>query len=433
MALPKRTKHMQSNMRTSSIIAVALLLTVAGCATNQKVGEKDWFTAWAMSHNARATTPTMSGRTVRMILMPSISGNSMRVKLENTMGEAPVVFSGAYIGVAGEGAAVQGKSITRLSFAGKPGLSLAAGQGVYSDPVAFKINAFEKLSLSLDVQSAADISVHHVGLRTNWSAAGAGASDASVAGFEPLPEISPLNTGQWPFYWVAALDVQSPETTGTIVLFGDSITDGRCSTRDDKGIVQPNLDQRWDDVLAMRLAARPKREQRAIAIAAISGNRVLGRGNGPSALERLERDVLDRAGATHVVFFAGTNDIAGNFSAAQVIAGTQQIIALVRARGIKIIGATVIPRGRPAPMTGWTSANEAQRLALNEWIRTKANFDAVIDFDALMKNGPVVKLVDGGSAPAMPPAWNCDGTHPNAAGYTAMGEFVDLRLFDSSR
>src|SRR5262245_35021964 len=173
VTLPKRTRHMKSNMRTSSIIAVALLLTLAGCATNHKAGEKDWFTAWAMSHNARATTPTMSGRTVRMILMPSISGNTVRVKLENTMGEAPVAFSGAYIGGAAEGAAVREKSITRLTFAGKPGLSLAAGQGAYSDPVPFKVNAFEKLSLSLDVQSASDISTHHVGLRTNWSAAGA--------------------------------------------------------------------------------------------------------------------------------------------------------------------------------------------------------------------------------------------------------------------
>ena len=183
-------------MRISSIIAVGLLVTLAGCVTNQKVGEKDWFTAWGMSHNARATTPAMSGRTVRMILMPSISGNSVRVKFENTMGEAPVIFSGAYIGVAGEGAAVQEKSITRLTFAGKPGLSLAVGHGAYSDPVPFKVNAFEKLSLSLDVQSAADISTHHVGLRTNWSAAGARASDPSAAGFEPLPEIPALNTGQ---------------------------------------------------------------------------------------------------------------------------------------------------------------------------------------------------------------------------------------------
>src|SRR5262249_61867491 len=113
-------------------------------------------------------------------------------------------------------------------------------QGAYSDPVPFKVNAFEKLSLSLDVQSAADISTHHVGLRTNWSAAGARASDASAAGFEPLPEIPALNTGQWPFYWVAALDVQSSETTGTIVLFGVPITDGQCRQRHNQAIMRSN-------------------------------------------------------------------------------------------------------------------------------------------------------------------------------------------------
>ncbi len=216
------------------------------------------------------------------------------------------------------------------------------------------------------------------------------------------------------------------------MLFADSITDGRCSTRDDKGVVHPDLDQRWGDVMAARLAARAKAEgqfNKAVAISSISGNRVLGRGNGPSALERLERDVLDRAGVTHVVLFMGSNDIAGNFSAAQVIAGTQQLIALVRARGIRIIGVTVIPRGRPAPLTGWSAANEKQRLAINDWIRNKAGFDGVIDFDALMKDAPVVKQADGSLAPAMPAAWNCDGTHPSAAGYKAMGEYVDLNLF----
>src|SRR5262249_5901404 len=134
---------MESNKKISSILAVALL-TLAGCATNHTAGEKDWFTAWAMSHNARATTPTMSGRTVRMILMPSISGNSVRVKLENTMGEAPIAFSGAYIGVAGEGAAVQEKSITRFTFAGKPGLLLVAGAGGYSGAVAFQTQRLAK-------------------------------------------------------------------------------------------------------------------------------------------------------------------------------------------------------------------------------------------------------------------------------------------------
>ena len=420
-------------MNISNFIALLLLATLAGCAMDQRrTTGSGWFTAWATSHNARESTPAMSGRTVRMVLVPNIAGNGVRVKVENTMGLAPVVFSNAFIGVSGEGAAIKGVS-TRLTFAGKPDLTLPAGQGAYSDPVPFTVKAFEKLSLSLEVASAADISTHHVGLTTNWSAPGARASDVLATGFEPLPEIPALNSGQWPFYWVAALDVQSPDAMGTIVLFGDSITDGRCSTRDDNKVVQPNLYQRWGDVLATRLASRPPSEQMGIANAGIAGNRVLNRGNGPSALERVDRDVLDRAGVTHVVFFEGTNDITGDFTAEQIISGTQQIIDKVHARGIKIIGVTIIPRGRPAPATGWNAAHEARRLAVNAWMRTRANFDGLIDFDTLMKNGPVVTQADGSSAPAIPTEWNCDGTHPNAAGYKAMGEFVDLNLFGKSR
>lgn len=387
-----------------------------------------------MSHNARVVAPAapnMNGRTVRLILTPSISGDGIRVKIENTMGEAPVAFSSASIGVAGSGAAVRDGTLKPLAFGGRSGLTLAPGAGAYSDPLPFVVTAGEKLALSLQVQSASDVSAHHLGLRINWSAPGARVADPSAAGFEPLPEIAPLNSGQWPYYWVAALDVHSNQTQGSIVLFADSITDGRCSTHVN-GKAQPDLDQRWGDIMAVRLATRAKADRsfhKAVAIASIAGNRVLGRGNGPSALERLERDVLDRAGVTHVVFFMGTNDIAGNFTATQVIAGTQQIIALVRSRGIKIIGTTVIPRGRPAPQAGWTAAAEQQRLALNAWIRDQAGFDGVIDFDALMKDAPRVNLADGSVAPAIPAAWNCDYTHPNAAGYRAMGEFVNLDLF----
>lgn len=421
-------------MRILSIIASLVLALLGGCAGTAGSNDGQWVSAWAASHNARAVTPAMSGKTVRMVLAPTLSGNSLRVKIENTMGEAPVVFSAAFIGVAGEAAALRQGSNTRLSFNGRPGVTLAPGQGVYSDPVGFDVKASDKLALSLDVESAADISVHHVGLRTNWMASGARASDPSGAGFEPLPEVAPANAGNWPFYWVAALDVRSATADGAIVLFADSITDGRCSTRDDKGVVQPNLYQRWGDVMAARLAADPRRAGRkGVVNAGIAGNRVLNRGNGPSALERVERDVLDRAGLSHVVFFEATNDIAGDFSAAQIAAGTKQIIDKVHAAAKKIIGVTVIPRGRPAPETGWTSANERERLAVNRWIRREAGFDGVIDFDALMKDGPVYTLADGGTAPGIPPAWNCDRTHPNAAGYKAMGEFVDLTLFDTAR
>jgi len=421
-------------MKLSHLIAMTAWITLAGCASHppgHKSSELGWYSAWAMSHNARVAA-NMSGRTVRQILTPSIAGTGVRVKIENTMGEAPVTFSGASIGIAAAGAAVREGTLTRLTFGGQPGITLTPGAGAYSDPVPLRFAARERLTLNLEVQAATDVSTHHVGLRINWSAPGARAFDPSPAGFEPLAEVPPANTGQWPFYWVAALDAQSAEASGSIVMFADSITDGRCSTRDDKGVVRPDLDQRWGDVMALRLAQRASTDRafhKAIAVTSISGNRVLGRGNGPSALERLERDVLDRAGVTHVVFFMGTNDVAGGFTAAQVSAGVQQIIALVRSRGLRIIGVTAVPRGRPAPAAGWTAAMEKQRLALNEWIRTKAGFDGIIDFDALMKDSPIVKHADGSLAPAMPAAWNCDGTHPNAAGYRAMGEFVDLNLF----
>jgi lysophospholipase L1-like esterase len=420
---------MNTNIRVCFLAFVLLLLSPFAADAG---GGKDWYTAWATSHGARQTAPAMSGRTVRMLLMPTISGNHVRVKVENTMGEAPVAFSAAYIGVAvGDSAAIESGTNSKLSFNGQAGLTLAAGQGAYSDPIKFKVRAFEKVSLSLDVASAADISTHVVGLRINYSAPGTRAADASGAGFEPLPEIPALNSGQWPFYWVAALDVKSGSTKGSIVLFGDSITDGRCSTRDAALVVQPNLYQRWGDVLAHRLAAGPKKEWKAVANEGIAGNRVLNRGNGPSALERVDRDVLDRAGATHVVFFEGTNDITGGFTAAQIQAGTQTIIDKVHAAGMKIIGVTVIPRGRPAPETGWTSSMETQRLLLNDWMRHTANFDGIIDFDALMAGGPFVPLTGGGFAPQIPQEWNCDSTHPNAAGYRAMGEYIDLKLFNS--
>lgn len=419
---------MKRNFRVCLLGAAFVLL--APLAATAGGGGKDWYTAWQTSHNAAQTTPSMSGRTVRMLLMPSISGTHVRVKVENTMGTAPVTFSAAYIGVSvGDSAGVKNGTNKQLTFDGQPGLTLAAGQGAYSDAIKFKVRAFEKVSLSLDVVSAVDISSHVVGLRINYSAPGPRAADASATGYEPLPEIPALNSGQWPFYWVAALDVKSEDTPGSIVMFGDSITDGRCSTRDDALIVQPNLYQRWGDVLAQRLARGPEKYRKAVANAGIAGNRVLNRGNGPSALERVHRDVLDRDGVTDVIFFEGTNDIAGGFTADEIIAGTSIIIDKVHAAGLKIFGVTVIPRGRPAPATGWTADNEKQRLALNTWMRTKAKFDGVIDFDKLMRGGPVVELVGGGTAPQIPPAWNCDNTHPNAAGYKAMGEYINLKLF----
>jgi lysophospholipase L1-like esterase len=225
-------------------------------------------------------------------------------------------------------------------------------------------------------------------------------------------------------YWLAAVDVLSSSAAGTIVAVGDSWIDGRCSTTEN-GVVRPDLYQRWIDVFAARLAQRPGGQPIAVVNAGIAGNRIIpGGGNGPPTLQRLERDVLERAGATHVLFLQGMNDIGGGSSAAQITSAMREIIDRVHARGLKIIGGTLFPLARP-DRARWTRQMEEQRLAVNDWIRTQAGYDRVIDFDRLMSGGPVYE-----GNQSLKPEFACDdNAHPNANGYRAMGEFVDLALF----
>jgi lysophospholipase L1-like esterase len=386
-----------------------------------------WFAAWTVSHNARQTMPGLSNSTVRMFVRPTVSGTSVRVKLENTLGQMPVSFASAFIGVADSGASLVAGTNKRLSFGGRTNLTIAPGEGAWSDPVALDVKAFQRLAVSLDVSSASDISTHTLGLVTNYTAQGSHAADVSGAGFAAVPPGG--NVPGYPFYWLAKVDVMSPVASGTIVAFGDSITDGRCSTNEGDNVI-PDRYQRWTDVLAARLASLPAGEIKAIVNEGIAGNRIAPTGgNGPAGLVRLERDVLDRAGATHVIFFEGTNDITGGATADQVIASTQQVIDRVHAKGLSIIGVTIIPRGRPENMMGWNSDMEKHRLAVNAWIRTQAKFDAVVDLDPLMKGGPVYA-----GSESIKPEFNCgDYTHPNPAGYKAMGEAIDLRLFRTAR
>lgn len=403
-------------------MAMLLLATDANAQ-----GGPQWFSAWTVSHNVRETTPILSNSTVRMIVRPTISGTAVRIKLENTLGQSPASFSGVFIAIVDSGASLVPATSTKLTFNGRTSLTLAPGAGEWSDPVAFNVKAFQRLAVSLNVALASDISTHTLGLATNYYASGSRAAEFSGSGFTPVPSRAAGTTvDAFPFYWLAAVDVMSSSATGTIVPFGDSITDGRCSTTEN-GVVVPDKYQRWTDVLAARIGTLPANERKAIANEAIAGNRIVSGGNGPSGLERLNRDVLDRAGVTHVIFFEGTNDITGGATAEQVIGATQQIIDRVHAWGLSIIGVTIVPRGRPDSLTGWTSDMETQRKVVNAWIRNAANFNAIVDFDQLLKGGPVYA-----GSESMKPEFICDYTHPNAAGYKAMGEFIDLGLFKTS-
>jgi len=421
--------------RSLSAVAVLLFALSARADDDDDRGRSNWFSAWTISigHRMGPTftganfAPEVSGSTLRMVVRPTISGEAVRVKIENTQATTAVVFSGAFIGQLGSGAALVPRTNRRLTFGGKAGLTLAAGASAYSDPVRFRVEAFQRLAVSLDVVSASEVSGHQLGLATNYMAKGAVGASTSGDGFAPVPQ----NNGNYPFYYVAAVDVESSKASGTIVALGDSITDGRCSTRDPAtGNVPADQYNRWTDVLSARLHALYGDRAPAVANEGIAGNRVvLAGGNGPAAVLRLDNDVLDRAGIRAVIFYEGTNDITGNATTAQLIAGLQEVTDRVHAKGIPIYGGTVVPRGRPAPMTGWTGSMEKVKLEVNHWMHTQANFDGIVEFGAVLA-GPIVVGSDGTPGESLWDAWNCfDYTHPNKFGLEAMGNLIDLSLF----
>jgi lysophospholipase L1-like esterase len=414
-----------------ALAAAGLTFAMLGCSgasPSRTDARKPLLTAWAASQNLPESQPALSGRTVRMIVRPTLSGAGLRIRLENTVSSTPVEFSAVYVGVQEHGARVRADTSWALTFDGHPDVTLAAGASAYSDVIAFPVHAFQPLVVSLAVTRAGEIATHSLGLTTNYHAAGARAHDATGEAFEPVPAKAG-GVDSFPFYWLSAVDVASSDAVGVIVAFGDSITDGRCSTTKADRTVVPDVHQRWTDVLAARLAASQSRGARAVVNAGVAGNRILERSHsGPSALGRLDRDVLSLSGVTHVILFAGSNDVHRGANADELIEGARKIVERVRARNIKIIGATALPRGRPDADegAGFSAVQEQHRLKYNAWIREPGAFDAVIDFDALMSGGGVSLT----GAAIMRGEYSCDFTHPNAAGYRAMGEAIDLRIFD---
>jgi lysophospholipase L1-like esterase len=211
---------------------------------------------------------------------------------------------------------------------------------------------------------------------------------------------------QW--YFLTGVDVAAPKAVGAIVAFGDSITDGTASTL--------NANARWPDFLARRIAAQTAIRPMGVPNLGIGGNRVLIGGTGEGALTRFDRDALVQTGATHIIVLEGVNDITGLQTADRIIEGHRQLIKRAHARGLKIFGATLTPFAN-AP-----DSREAQRLILNDWIRTSGHYDGVIDFEAAVR--------DPANPRRMLPIYDSGDTlHPNSAGYEAMANIIDLNLF----
>jgi lysophospholipase L1-like esterase len=345
-----------------------------------------------------------------MVIQSGVTGNSLRVKIENTLGIEPLEIGAATIALRDAGASLVPGSSATLTFGGETSIVIPAGEGAWSDKVVMRVVAGQDLAVSLYVPNIGiRPSRHNLSFTTNYLAdafAGDQTGDEAGTAFT-------ATTTNW--FWVATLDVRAPSLTGTIVCFGDSITDGNGSTVDGHN--------RWPDVLRGRLAALPASQSKSVVNEGISGNQIifypgLNPPTSPTALDRMERDVLSRAGVTHVIFFEGSNDLARGATFEQITDGLTQVYQRAKDAGLKIIGATVIPRHNAA----WLPAYNPVRHAVNDWIRSNPDLDAVLDFDALLKDPANPDLIN--------PLYDSgDHIHPNPAGYAVMGESIDLQIF----
>ncbi len=273
------------------------------------------------------------------------------------------------------------------------------------------VAALSDLAVSLYLpQDTGAVTNHRIGLHTAYVSSG------NVAGSQSMPEPKTILA----YAWLAAIDVEAPRDAFTIVALGDSITDGYATT--------PNADQAWPTLLAKRLSENESTRHAAVVNQGISGNQVLRDGAGVSALARLDRDVLTLPGVEWVVLLEGINDI--NFrgrtdgpnalTAEEMIWGYRQIIDRCHEQGIRVIGATIMPEeGVPTA----SERGEGIRQAVNRWIREPGNFDAVVDFDAVVRDPKNPVRLKAEFDPG-------DHIHPNDKGNQAMADAFDLRLFE---
>ncbi len=424
--LQTRTSKLKFSLQRASpalvaAVVCAMLVAWSGQAARADDFDSDqnhWVAAWQGSPTPGGTffspgCPSdvgLSSQTVRNIIYPTMGGSWVRARISNAGGSTPLSVGSAAIAIWGSGAGTVAGTSHTLYFHGKGSILIAAGAEALSDPVHLGVQPYEALALSVYLPgSTGPATQHYIAEQNNYIGAGDQTEVTDGSGF--TQQIS-----CWMF--ISGLDVKtSPRLLGALVTLGDSITDGYLST--------PNTNRRFPDDIARRLLARDGFTL-SVSNAASTGNELLyvrpQLEFGYPAQARLDRDVLTQPGARAVILLEGINDIGNNdVQATDLIATDLQIIHQAHAAGLKIYGGTLTPfAGSNATYGGdyGTPAGEAQRQALNLWIRTSHAFDGVIDFDLAIR--------DPANPAQILPAYQGDMLHPNDAGYQAMANAVNL-------
>ncbi|MDT4979690.1 MAG: hypothetical protein QOG07_1569 [Pseudonocardiales bacterium] len=395
-----------------ALVSSALVVTASAAVGANSAGAKPdsghRFATWGPSMTKGG--PNFNNQTIRMVVHTSIGGNSLRIRLSNQRSTTPLAVGAVDIAVQDTMATAVAGTHHTVTFSRAKAVNIPTGAEVLSDPIAMTVGADKSLLVSIDLPQATTSATWH--------------SDAFDTTYLSLPGNHTRDDGDGNYiaattswYYLSGLDVASTKATGTVVAFGDSITDGYNTPT--------GAYATWPDDLARRLAGRPL----GVVNAGIGGNRVLtdvpNIWQGVSALKRFSHDALGQPGVRDVVLLEGINDIGNNagpngaaLTAQDLIDGYSNLVAQAHAAGVRIIGATMLPDFG----AGYYSASaEAIRQAANDWIRTSGAFDGLIDFDRA--------VADPANPAALNPSYDSgDHLHPNAAGMQAMANAVDLQL-----
>jgi len=418
----------RSRTRTVSLLIAAVVYVAIGIAACQKVSDGAWVAAWGasplayLSFNNTPPPPAYEDQTVRQLLRISTGGDQVKVRFSNEIGDKPLLIGSASVAIVDNDSSIQPDSLRLLTFGGETSITIPAGAPALSDPVDLQVTALTELAVSIYLPEETPPGTVHMGRNSFRSTGG----DFTTA--KDIPGADKTTT----MVFLTGIYVRTSEETGVIVAVGDSITDGAASTS--------FAYNSWPDVLAQRLSERDG-EFRATAVIneGISGNQLLRNGAGTSVLGRFDRDVLATPGLTHIVLLIGINDIGSGGmqfpgsaappsamrTAEEIIAGYRQVIARAHSMSppVTIYGATLTPFEGTAFPGYYSPQKDEVRMAVNEWIRTSGEFDAVIDFDLAIRDpdhpSRLVPEYDSG-----------DKLHPGDAGYQRMADSIDLSLFE---
>lgn len=389
------------------------ILLLASTLFSTQLHAQNWVGTWTTAqqivepHNL-PPAPGLSGNSIREIVQISVGGKKLRVKFSNEFGKQPLVINAAEIAIAlngGSSPEINEKSTRTLTFQGKQNITIEPGKIVVSDAIRLKVANRQNLAITIHYGDCDNkLVTGHPGSRTTSYLAEGNTTDFSAA----------AKTDHW--YTICGIDIVGNKKTRAVAILGNSITDGRGSTT--------NQQNRWADNLSRALLASSFSKDVAVLNLGIGGNCVLRGGLGPTGSKRYDRDILQQEGVKYIIIFEGINDLGGSRNGEETANGLieayRKMIAEAHAKGIKIYGGTITPfKGN----NYYTPEHEAARTKVNEWIRNSGEFDAVIDFDLIMRDPHNPEALQSRFL------YENDWLHPNADGYKTMGSSIDLNLF----